>query len=112
MPIFVATVSLYGGLNHNIFLFRELLLFSLLCFSNLSSCLYPLSFSASSYCFMDCLNTVWFDEMADSLLFMFNGIFFKIAGGWLLSLWTYRTLLLGLEYGLYNPVLRSSDMSR
>jgi len=110
--MFVATVSLYGGLNHNIFLFRELLLFSSFGFSNLSLYLYPLSFNASSYCFMDCSNTVWLEEMAASLLFMFDGIFFKIAGGWLLSLWTYSTLLFGLEYGLYNPVLRSSDMSR
>jgi hypothetical protein len=48
----------------------------------------------------------------DSLLFTASGIFFRIQGGWLLSLLTYVGVSLLFMNGLNRPVFRSRVTSR
>ena len=58
------------------------------------------------------LNMVLFDEIADSLLLMFSGMFLMMFGGWLLYLCTYSGVLFGFKYGLCSPVRKFIVMSR
>ena len=117
-PILVVTLLLYGGLNHVIYLFLLCFLFALWVFvlscgalnSNLWLC--PLFLSASWYGCAALLNIALFDEIADSLLLMFSGMFLMMLGGWLLCLCTYSGVLFGFMYGLCSPVRKSIVMSR
>ena len=86
LPIFVCTFAFHGGLYHVISLFLFLTGLSLLHGSYSSLRSYPLSLSAFWYCWVAPSNCFLSDEMLLSLLFMFEGKFFRIDGGWLLFL--------------------------
>ena len=110
-PILVATLLLYGGLNHIMFLLHDLFFFgdSGLNFSWWS---YLLLLRASWYGGIAMLNDSSSEEMFESLLFIVSGMLRIMAGGWLLSRCTYRGVLFGLVNGLKVPVLKFSVMSR
>ena len=106
-PILVVTLLLYGGLNHVICLFLLHFLFALWVFVlscgalNSNLWLYPLFLSASWYGCAALLNIVLFDEIADSLLLMFSGMFLMMFGGWLLCLCTYSGVLFGFVWFVF-----------
>ena len=113
-PIFVETFTEKGGLNHVMFLFLIFLFLSSAWGggSNTSWWAYPLSWRAFWYTGAACLKIYSLEDMDESLLFIASGIFFKMFGGWLLWLWTYRGLSFGLMNGLKVSVFRFKETSR
>ena len=55
------------------------------------------------------MNISGVDRLHDSLLLTISGMFFKLKGGLLLSLCTYWGVLLGLLWGLYVLLFKSSQ---
>ena len=60
---------------------------------------YPLSSSAFWYGGVAWSNDALSDERDDSRLLMPAGMFFVVIGGWLLSRWTYYSVVLGFVKG-------------
>ena len=83
LPMFVVVCLLSGGLNHMMFRFLLCLLLVVLSFSDLyfNVYVYLLFFRGSWYLCATWLKVPSFEDMLDSLLFLFSGMF----GGWLLS---------------------------
>ena len=114
-PMLVATLQLYGGLNHTIF--RPLFLlwlrslfpvsgWNLILWTNL------LLERALLNNFLELLNTVLSDDNLFIRQEMLSGRFFIMLGGWLEFTFMYNDLASGLLYGLYLPVDRFSVKSR
>ena len=82
LPILLQTCSLYGGLNHKIFRFLDLLLFGWGLVSYFVSLLCPFLCMASLYSGMAFANSSWLHERLDRRFASIIGNCFLIVGKW------------------------------